>query len=143
MGMIQRFLPILCLPLLAGCDAADNAVQQPSSRKEEVANPPLSAFALDASTNTISLDTRVAPPQRRRFDIGQGSITLETLQVRDNKLTFRYTPEIEGGYTVYECVVPVSATPLTVQIARDGTPGATSFDLKACKVIRYGSVHFD
>ena len=88
----------------------------------------------------IYLDTRVAPGQRRRFDIGLGSISLETLSVKDGKLTFHYTPEVEGGYTIYECTATVGPKAVEFKINPDGTPGETSFDLKKCKVIRSGNL---
>ncbi|MFG0261657.1 MAG: hypothetical protein ACF788_04630 [Novipirellula sp. JB048] len=101
------------------------------------------AFDFDEAVGTISLDTRVPPRQRRRFDIGLGSVTLETIKTEDGKLTFQYTPEIEGGYTLYECTVPVSASPITIQVNQDGTPGETSFDLTECRVVGTGNVHWE
>jgi hypothetical protein len=62
------------------------------------------------------------------------------MRATDRDLTFRYTPEIEGGYTTYECTVPISATFVAIRIAPDGTVGETSFDLAACKVIGQGNV---
>jgi hypothetical protein len=108
----------------------------------EVTAPVPAAFRWDKPKNVIWLDTRVPPKQRQTFPIGQGSITIDTLSVADNKLTFLYTPEIEGGYMVYECTAPVSSKPIAFRIARNGTPGAVSFDLRKCKVIRRGSLFF-
>jgi hypothetical protein len=96
------------------------------------------AFKLDKTKGILFLDTRVAPPQRQRFDIALGSVTLETIGVKDGKLIFHYKPEVEGGYTVYECTVEVSPTPVTFDISK-GVPGATSLDLKKCKVIGQGA----
>lgn len=100
-------------------------------------------FRLDKTRQVVFVDTRVSPPARRRFDIGQGSISLETLKVENNQLTFRYTPEVEGGYTTTECTIPVSATPVEIKIAPDGTPSDTSFDLTDCTPLRHGNLHFE
>jgi hypothetical protein len=139
-----RLIALLGFSLLCGCNPAGGAIQrQPGNNNERAVDslPPVSAFRLNDARQITSLDTRVAPQQRRRFDIGLGSVTLEMMHVTDNKLTFRYTPEVEGGYTIYECTVSVSPTLVEIQIASDGTPRATSFDLAACKVIRQGSVN--
>lgn len=85
----------------------------------------------------MSLAGRVG--QIRRFDIGQGSVTLEIIEANDNQTTFRFTPEIEGGYTTYECKLPVTTEPITIQINQDGTPGPTSFDLSKCRMIKSGN----
>lgn len=102
-----------------------------------------SAFSFDESGSRILLDTQCEPPQRRRIDIGQGAITIETIAVANNVLTFLYTPELEDGYTVYECKQPRSDKPVLFEIDSSGCPGKTSFDLSACKIIKSGSVHFD
>ena len=115
---------LVCMAVACGCGSSGDAT---------------SAFRLDGAKQIVYLDTRVSPPQRRRFDIGQGSLTLETLHVKDNKLTFRYTPEVGGGCTIYECTVPVSPTLVEFQITPQGTPGATSLDLAKCKIIFQGN----
>ena len=120
----------LVCPVACGCGLAGDPATQLGA----------SAFRFDQSKQVVFLDTRAAPPQQRRFDIGQGSLTLETLHVKDKKLTFRYTPEVEGGCTIYECTIPVSSTPVEFSITPQGIPGATSIDLKKCKVIFKGSV---
>ena len=102
-----------------------------------------SAMTLSATKSKIMLDTRISPPQRRRFDIAQGSITIETLSVEDGSLVIHYTPEIEGGYTIYECRLPISAQPVVFEIDSSGCLGEPSFDLSECRIIKTGSVHFD
>ena len=127
-----------------GCHPSDDAttnLTRPGDPRAVDSQSVASAFRLDEAKQIIFLDSRIAPQQRRRFDIGLGSITLETLQVKDNQLTFRYTPEVEGGFTIYECTVLVSPIPVEIKIAPDGTPGATSFALTQCKVIRHGNLH--
>jgi hypothetical protein len=37
----------------------------------------------------------------------------------------------------------IAPPPVEVKIAPDGTPGATSFDLEGCKIIRQGNVHWE
>ena len=144
---MRRLVALLGLSLFCGCNPSGGATGQAASNNAASNNDeavdssaPVGAFRLDQTRQIIFLDTRSAPPQRRRFDIGQGSITLETIRVKDGTLTFRYTPEVEGGYTIYECTVPVSPTPLEIKIAPGGTPGATSFDLAKCRVIRGGNL---
>ena len=129
--------------LLCGCSPSNGSTPvKPASKAAGDTAPTPSAFRWDKPKNVIWLDARVPPKQRQTFPIAQGSITIETLSVADNKLTFLYTPEIEGGYTVYECLAPVSSEPIAFRIARNGTPGALSFNLRKCKVIRSGNVFF-
>jgi hypothetical protein len=140
---MSRFALVLVLALTCGCGPSGDA----STRAPDVSQPVVgrpaaaSAFHFDETEQIIYLDTQAAPGQQRRFDIGLGSITIQTLQVTDKKLTFHYTPEVEGGYTVYECTVPVSTTAVEFNINSDGTPGKTSFDLAKCKLVRSGNLH--
>lgn len=140
--MIRTTL-LLLLALAGGCGEYNSAPEGIASRTHE--NPGLrqhvSAFDFDEEAGMIYLDTRIPPRQRQRFDIGLGSITLETVEVKNSTLTFQYTPEVEGGYTIYECSVPVSQGRITVKVNPDGTPGRTSFDLAECRVVKTGDVH--
>ncbi|MCA9029321.1 MAG: hypothetical protein KDA66_00855 [Planctomycetaceae bacterium] len=123
-----RLVVLLAVFLFGGCGSIVHESPIPSE-----------AFRYD-SAGIIYLDTRVPPSQKMTFGMGLGSITLETVSVADGKLTFLYTPETEGGYTVYECVVPISEEPVTFKVAPDHSPGETSFDLQKCKVIRAGNL---
>ena len=140
--LMSRFMNLLGLAIACGCGTEDNAPPQTPALSEAVvdSSPEASAFQLDETKHVISLNTQIAPGQQRRFDIGQGSITIETLHVRDGNLTFHYTPEVEGGYATYECTVPVSPKPVEFIIDPGGTPGATSFDLTKCKLVRHGNL---
>jgi hypothetical protein len=140
---IARPMALIGFLWLCGCQSDDgtNHLTSRGDQRGVDSRSAASAFRLDEAKQIIFLDSRMVPPQRRRFDIGLGSITLETVRVKDNQLTFRYTPEIEGGFTIYECTVIVSPIPVEIKIAADGTPGATSFALKQCKVIRQGNLH--
>jgi hypothetical protein len=142
---ISRCIPLLGLAVAYGCaPSGDASTQSPSALQPVVdSSAEVSAFSLDDTKQIIYLDTQLAPGQRRRFDIGLGSITIQTLRVTDKKLTFHYTPEVEGGYTIYECTVPVSTTRVEFRINSDGTPGKTSFDLTKCKLVRRGNVHLE
>ena len=126
----------------AGCGTQE-AVQKQTEASADNHVEAKSAMAFDITKSKILLDTRIPPSQRRRFDIGQGSITIETLSVEDNLLVIHYTPEVEGGYTVYECKLPISAEPVVFEIDASGCPGEPSFDLAACKTVKTGNVHFD
>lgn len=142
---MSRTAPFLLLALICGCGQSGNVPTEVSSTINEHSelSEPGSAFDFDEAAGMISLDTRIPPPQKRRFDIGQGSVSLETIETKDNHLTFQYTPEIEGGYTIYECIVPVSASPITIKVNSDGTPGKTSFDLSKCRVVKTGNVQWE
>lgn len=102
----------------------------------------VSAFTLEEAKGRIVLDTRITPGQCQRFDIGLGSITVETITAQDGILTVQYTPEVEGGYSVYECKLPISARPVVFEIDLSGVPGETSFDLSECKRLKTGNLHF-
>lgn len=145
---IARFiLMLLGSGLAIGCaPSSDDATLIPGSSPQQVesvveAVTTDSAMRLDKEERIIYLDSRIPPPQKQRFDIGLGSITIETLHAKSGELTFHYTPEVEGGFTVYECTVPISDKPVEFTIAPDSTPGETSFDLSTCKVIRTGNLH--
>jgi hypothetical protein len=142
---VSRTMLLLALTLASGCGQSSSTPKELSATQSTDAPPSQlnSAFHYDNASGIISLDTRVSPRQSRRFDIGQGSITLETIEMNNNQLTFQYTREIEGGYTIYECTVAVSASPVTIKVNRDGTPGDTSFDLSQCRVVKTGNVHWD
>jgi hypothetical protein len=107
---MARFIHLLAVVTLCGCGPPSDSASKQSAVATIASDaaPEPSAFRWDKEMNVIWLDTRIRPTQSRRFDIGLGSITIDTLAVTENQLTFRYTPEIEGGYTVYECTVPIS-----------------------------------
>ena len=140
---LPRIVLLSALALLCGCDASSTAVRERSNEPLANASPTQreSAFDYDEAAGVVSLFTDVPPPAFRAFGLGQGSITLETIEARNGELTFRYTPEIEGGYTVYECVVPISSRPVTIKVNTDGTPGETSFDLAECRIVKTGNLH--
>jgi hypothetical protein len=142
---VPRTTLLLFLTLACGCGQSSDAPTDVSSTNNENAQSTqqVCAFDFDEAAGIIFLDTRIPPRQCRRFDIAQGSATLETIEMKDNCLTFQYTPEIEGGYTIYECTVPVSASPITIKVNKDGTPGATSFDLAECRVVKSGNLHWE
>lgn len=139
---MSRFSPLLGLALACGCGPSGEASTQVPGVSEPVvdSSAEVNAFRFDETKQVIYLDTQIAPGQRRRFDTGQGSITIQTLRVTDEGLTFHYTPEVEGGYTIYECTVPVSPTAVEFKINSDGTPGETSFDLTKCRLVRSGNL---
>ena len=130
---------------IAGCQRFEPPpVAQPEEAEPFVTgNDEDFSFAFDEEQGLIRLDPTTPAGRTRRFDIGQGSVTLETREVRDQTMTFWYTPEIEGGYTTYECVVPLSGTMITVKVNADGMPGETSFDLSKCRIIKEGNLHWE
>jgi hypothetical protein len=132
---------LLSLTLGCGCGQSDIAPTGQSSKSSENTerSQQVSAFNFSKAEGIISLDTRIRPRQIGKFYIGLGSVTLETLEIKNDSLIFRYTPEIEGGYTIYECTVPISDSPLTIKVS--STPGETSFDLTKCRVVKTGNIH--
>jgi hypothetical protein len=143
--LMSRLMPLLGFAIASGCGLSGDAATQVPAPSEQVveSSPKARPFRLDEKKQIIYLDTQIAPGQRRRFDIGLGSITIQTMQVKDKKLTFLYTPEVEGGYATYECTVPVSSKPIEFKIDSDGTPGKTSFDLTKCKIVKRGNLLMD
>jgi hypothetical protein len=142
---VLRTTLLLTLAFACGCGQSDSTPVDVSSTIGADAEPSqsVSAIDFDEAGGVVSLDTRIPPRQIQSFGIGQGSVTLETIEVKDSHLTFLYTPEIEGGYTTYECTVPISASPITIKVNRDGTPGATSFDLTECRIVKSGNLHWE
>lgn len=138
-------LTLLLAAILVGCGPrAELNPGQPSTARSEAVSPQNEPepFHYDQAGGRITLDSTAPPGQKRRFDLGQGSITIETIRSDDGSLVFQYTPEIEGGYTVYECKVPIGQEPVVFRVNRDGTPGEPSFDLSKCKRLRMGNLHF-
>ncbi len=124
---------------LSGTPAASETELPTDSRPV----PVRSAFTHDKDLNRAILDTQIAPPQRQTFWLVLGSVTIETVSANEGVLTLRYTSEIEGGYSVSECEVEISPTPLVFQFGSDGTPGLAPDALRNCKLIRSGNVHLD
>ena len=125
-----------CAPTDEGRDHQSTPIHQDAATEQGgVAD----VFQFDEAAGVISMSLAGRVGQIRRFDIGQGSVTLEIIEANDNQTTFRFTPEIEGGYTTYECKLPVTTEPITIQINQDGTPGPTSFDLSKCRMIKSGN----
>lgn len=151
------FLMLGCAPQESSTDTAqistpDGEVFEPSekaatSESESPINskpvPVRSAFTHDKDLNRAILDTRIAPPQQQTFWLGLGSVTIETVSANNGVLTIRYAMEIEGEYSVSECEVDISPTPLVFQFGSDGTPGQAPDALRNCKPIRSGNVHTD
>lgn len=125
--------------LIAGCNSENT---NRSATTEIASSPEETAFEFDEQEGVVRLDSRSVPGQRRRFDLPLGSIELETLNADDGSLTFRYTPEVEGGYSTYECKVPIADKPIEFHVNQtDGTPGGTSFDIETCcELIREGNL---
>lgn len=142
-------IAVLMTVVFAGCSQQNEPAGQSTIQasnplaSDSVSDVHGSAFEFDESGSRILLDTQNPPGQKRVFGIGLGSITIETKSIRDGILTFLYTPEVEGGYVVYECQIPISAEPVVFEIDASGCPGKTSFDLARCKVVRSGNLHFD
>ena len=121
---------ILLLLLLAGC-----------SRSIPSTGP---AISFDEASGVITINPAVDSMQKISYGFPLGSVTVETLGHKEDELLFEYTHEVEGGYTVYLCRVPVTDQPVTIQLPKGGdTEPRTSFDLEDCELVRRGSVFFD
>jgi hypothetical protein len=66
-----------------------------------------------------------------------GSTSVKVLGHKDGQCVFELTTEVEGGYKVYLCKVPVDGGPVKIEV---GVKPKTSFPLDKCKVIRGGNV---
>ena len=75
---------------------------------------------------------------RARLPWGLGSIEVNVLGREDDLCVFDYTDEVEGGYTIYRCRVPV--TEKSVSIRSEGAGIATSFSLKDAHVLHRGNL---
>ena len=130
---------LLLIGTFAGCNRhQSSASPTDTSTGESIVTE--SAFKFEKLKSRILLDTRVAPGQRETFWIGLGSMTIETISANSGMLTINYTPEEEGGYTVYECNLPISDEPVVFEIDPAEVPGKTSFDLNDCKVLKTGNL---
>ncbi|QDT20993.1 hypothetical protein [Gimesia chilikensis] len=121
---------ILLLLLLAGC-----------SRSTPSPGP---AISFDEASGVITINPAVDAKRKISYGFPLGSVTVETLGHKEGELLFEYTHEVEGGYTVYLCRVPVTDQPVTIELPKGGdTEPKTSFDLEDSKFVREGSVFFD
>lgn len=121
---------ILLLLLLAGC-----------SRSIPSTGP---AISFDEASGVITINPAVDSKRKISYGFPLGSVTVETLGHKEGELLFEYTHEVEGGYTVYLCRVPVSGQLVTIRLPKGGdTEPETSFDLEDCEFVRRGSVFFD
>lgn len=121
---------ILLLLLLAGCSGSI-----PSTGP---------AISFDEASGVITINPAVDSKRKVGYGFPLGSVTVETLGHKEGVLLFEYTHEVEGGYTVYLCRVPVTEPLVTIRLPKGGdTEPETSFDLEDCELVRRGSVFFD
>lgn len=131
---MRCFLVILLL-MLAGCS------QGTPSLKPTAQTAPGTAISYDESTRVLRIDPAVDAKQKISYGFPLGSVTVETLGHKDGQLRFEYTHEVEGGYQVYLCKVPVDGPPVTIELPTGGdTEPVTSFDLENCEFIREGNM---
>lgn len=91
------------------------------------------------SKNTVSFDPKACAEGETQLRWMLGSVHVKILGHKDGQCVFEFTREIEGGYTVYRCQVPVDGPPVTIEVG-----GAklvqTPFPLNRCEIIRRGTV---
>ena len=88
---------------------------------------------------SLSFVPATCPPGKAQFAWGLGSVHVEVLQSSLEECHFEFTSEVEGGYTVYRCSVPLAQPRVEISI-RNGDI-ATSFDLTNAKIVRRGNLH--
>ena len=131
---MRRFMVLLLL-LLTGC-AQDVPTDRLSSNSARG-----TAISFDEATGVITVDPAVDSKRKISYGFPLGSVTVETLGHKEGELRFEYTHEVEGGYTVYLCRVPVSGPLVTIRLPKGGdTEPVTSFDLEDCDFVRQGNV---
>lgn len=131
----MRSYIVLLLLLLTGC-AQDAPPDRPSS-----STAPGTAISFDEATRVITLNPAVDSKRKIGYGFPLGSVTVETLGHKEGECLFEYTHEVEGGYRVYLCRVPVSGSPVTIRLPQGGdTEPVTSFDLEDCEFVREGNM---
>jgi len=95
----------------------------------------------------ITFDPKTCTNGVAGFGWALGSVRVEVLGTEKGQRVFDYTDEVEGGYVVYRCRVPLGAGPVIIELgtikeSASSSPGiVTSFSLKGAKVARKGNVH--
>jgi hypothetical protein len=70
-----------------------------------------------------------------------GSVRVRALGHKADHCLFELLFEVEQGYTVYACRVPLDSLPVSIAIAKGRL--TTSFDLTKCEVVRTGNFRHD
>lgn len=126
---------IILLVLLVGCSGGT----PPAGPASQAAQG--TAISFDQATGVITVNPAVDSKRKIGYGFPLGSVTVETLGHKEGELLFEYTHEVEGGYTVYLCRVPVSGPLVTIRLPKGGdTEPVTSFDMKDCEFVRSGNM---
>lgn len=86
---------------------------------------------------SLSFDPRTVMRGQAGFGWGLGSVGVAILGREDGFCIFNYTDEVEGGYTIYRCRVPLDKP---VRIYEDNGGIVTSFPLDEAKLIGGGNI---
>jgi hypothetical protein len=86
---------------------------------------------------SLSFDPKTCTQGQATVFWALGSTSVKVLGHKDGHCVFELKAEVEGGYRVYLCKVPVDGGVVTVGA---GMPPKTSFPLDKCKVIRGGNM---
>jgi hypothetical protein len=86
---------------------------------------------------SLSFDPKTCTQGQATVAWGLGSTSVKVLGHKDGFCVFEVKAEVEGGYTVYLCKVPLDSGPVTIEV---GLPAKTSFALDKCKIVRGGNV---
>ena len=90
--------------------------------------------AVTVDGNKLTFDPKTCTRGSGGVAHGLGSVRVNVLRHEDGNCVFEFNREIEGGYSVYLCRVPVDGGPVTV------TGWTTSFPLDKCLMVRQGNV---
>jgi hypothetical protein len=86
---------------------------------------------------SLTFDPKTCTQGQAGYGWALGSVSVKVLGHRDGHCEFEVTKEIEGGYMVYLCRVPVDSGPVTIE---GGMTLKTSFPFEKSKLIRGGNV---
>ncbi|MEQ8789950.1 MAG: FKBP-type peptidyl-prolyl cis-trans isomerase [Pirellulaceae bacterium] len=108
----------------------------PSENVPSESGPPGTRIAVDGASLEFSPKTCLRG--QAGFGWGLGSVRVNVLGRDAGRCVFDFTDEIEGGYTVYRCRVPVEGPPVRIHEENSGI--VTSFSLADAKVLRRGNL---
>ena len=131
-GCTGPSMPYLVCALLAigvGCDSPHSPVQASAGTPIRVQG------------SSLTFQPATCMRGQARFGWGLGSVEVNILGRQRDSCVFHFTEEVEGGYTVYECRVPIDGPVVRIYESNGGI--SVSFSLPDAKVLRRGNLLID
>lgn len=135
------FTPTLLVVI--GCSGAPEAVA-PVVPAQPMPAAPLPTTPIMVEGKRLSFDPKTCTRGEAGFDWSLGSVRVKVLGHKKEHCLFDFTEEVEGGYTVYRCRVPLDSGPVTieegtVQNGESTATGIVTSFVKGDHIVRRGN----